>query len=64
MIGDKVGGVTCIGVNPDISIPGLGLSLLCAAIEDLKRRGMTACFVDWVTPFTSQTNLDITQGMV
>ena len=47
-IGDKVGGVTCIGVSQDISMPGLGLGLLCAAIEQLKLRGVTSCFVDWV----------------
>jgi beta-N-acetylhexosaminidase len=46
--GDKVGGVTCIGVSQDISMPGLGLGLLCAAIEQLKLRGVTSCFVDWV----------------
>lgn len=48
MSGDKVGGVTCIGVSQDISMPGLGLGLLCAAIEQLKLRGVTSCFVDWV----------------
>ena len=29
-------------------MPGLGLGLLCAAIEQLKLRGVTSCFVDWV----------------
>ena len=48
MSGDKVGGVTCIGVSQDISMPGLGLGLLCGAIEQLKLRGVTSCFVDWV----------------
>jgi hypothetical protein len=45
-----VGGVTCIGVPQEIStsMPGLGLGLLCAAIERLKVRGCTSCFVDWV----------------
>ena len=46
--GDKVGGVTCIGVSQEISMPGLGLGLLCAAIEQLKLRGVTSCFADWV----------------
>jgi beta-N-acetylhexosaminidase len=49
-VGDKVGGVTCVGQNPDISMPGLGYALLCVAIEDLTRRGMTGCFMDWVPP--------------
>jgi len=44
-----VGGVTCIGVSQDTSAPGLGLGLLCAAIEQLKARGITSCFVDWVS---------------
>jgi beta-N-acetylhexosaminidase len=48
IVGDKVGGVTCIGVSQEISMPGLGLGLLCAAIEQLKLRGLTSCFVDWV----------------
>jgi len=30
-------------------MPGLGLGLLCAAIEQLKLRGVTSCFVDWVS---------------
>ena len=50
IVGDKVGGVTCIGVNQEIAMPGLGLALLCAAIEQLKLRGMTSCLVDWVSP--------------
>lgn len=27
---------------------GVGLGLICAAILELKQRGMRACFVDWV----------------
>lgn len=49
MVGDKVGGVTCMGLNQEPT-PGLGLGLLCAAIEQLKLRGVTSCFVDWVSP--------------
>lgn len=49
LIGDKVGGVTCIGVSQASSTPGLGLGLLCAAIEQLKLRGCTSCFVDWIS---------------
>lgn len=41
--------MTCIGVIPDSPLPGLGLSLLCSAIEQLKVRGANACFVDWVS---------------
>jgi len=49
LLGDKVGGVTCIGVIPEPPLPGLGLGLLCAAIEQLKHRGANACFVDWIS---------------
>jgi hypothetical protein len=59
MTGDKVGGVTCIGVSQEISMPGLGLGLLCAAIEQLKVRGVTSCFVDWVSIYFKITSDDI-----
>lgn len=40
-------------------MPGLGLGLLCAAIEQLKLRGCTSCFVDWVYAFQKDfTNAD------
>jgi beta-N-acetylhexosaminidase len=37
-------------------MPGLGLGLLCAAIEQLKLRGVTSCFVDWVSFISSHAN--------
>ncbi|KAK6511550.1 hypothetical protein TWF481_000465 [Arthrobotrys musiformis] len=48
-IGDRVGGLACVGMGPEFRGRGVGFGLVCAAIIELQSRGLTGCFVDWST---------------
>jgi beta-N-acetylhexosaminidase len=49
LCGPKTGLIGCVGVDADHRKEGIGLSLLCHAIENMKQRGVEAVFVDWVS---------------
>ncbi|KAI5849546.1 glycoside hydrolase superfamily [Morchella snyderi] len=61
VIGERVGGLACLGVGPEYRGQGVGLGLICAAILELKQRGMRACFVDWVDLQGTYEQLGFTQ---
>ncbi|KAK6541801.1 hypothetical protein TWF694_007582 [Orbilia ellipsospora] len=48
-IGEKIGGLACVGMGPEYRGRGVGRGLVCAAILELKSRGLKGCFVDWST---------------
>ncbi|KAF3920442.1 Beta-hexosaminidase [Dactylellina cionopaga] len=48
-IGDRVGGLACVGMGPEYRGRGVGRGLVCAAIMELQNRGLKGCFVDWST---------------
>ncbi|KAF3206303.1 hypothetical protein TWF679_008820 [Orbilia oligospora] len=48
-IGERVGGLACVGMGPEFRGRGVGIGLVCAAIIELQSRGLTGCFVDWST---------------
>ncbi|KAE8327449.1 glycoside hydrolase superfamily [Aspergillus sergii] len=49
LCGPKTGLIGCVGVDADYRKEGVGLALLCHAIEDMKQRGVEGVFVDWVS---------------
>ncbi|KAK6344211.1 hypothetical protein TWF696_007853 [Orbilia brochopaga] len=49
VIGDRVGGLACVGMGPEYRGRGVGAGLVCAALLELKNRGLAGCFVDWST---------------
>lgn len=49
LLGEKTGLIACVGVDKEKREGGVGLALVAAALEDLKRRGAEKCFIDWVT---------------
>lgn len=49
LCGSNTGLVGCMGVDKDYRKAGIGLSLLCSAIENMKQRGIHGVFVDWVS---------------
>ncbi|KAF7587056.1 hypothetical protein BBP40_007813 [Aspergillus hancockii] len=49
LCGPKTGLIGCVGVDADYRKEGIGLAMLCHAIEDMKQRGVEAVFVDWVS---------------
>lgn len=42
----KTGIIGCVGVDKSQRSRGVGLAMLCHAIEDMKRRGVEAVFID------------------
>lgn len=48
LCGPKTGLIGCVGVDADHRKSGIGLALLCHAIENMKKRGIEGVFVDWV----------------
>ncbi len=48
LIGDRCGGIACVGVEPEHRRFGVGLGMVCEALNELKRRGLKSCIVDWV----------------
>lgn len=49
LCGPKTGLIGCVGVDKDRRKGGIGLALLCHAIENMKQRGVEGVFVDWVS---------------
>ncbi|KAE8348846.1 glycoside hydrolase superfamily [Aspergillus coremiiformis] len=49
LCGPKTGVIGCVGVDADYRREGVGLALLCHAIENMKQRGIEGAFVDWVS---------------
>lgn len=49
LCGPKTGLIGCVGVDEAYRKAGVGLALLCHAIEDMKQRGVEGVFVDWVS---------------
>ena len=49
LCGPKTGLIGCVGVDMAHRKSGIGLALLCHAIEDMKQRGIEGVFVDWVS---------------
>ncbi|KAI9929000.1 hypothetical protein ASPWEDRAFT_49331 [Aspergillus wentii DTO 134E9] len=49
LCGPKTGLIGCVGVDSAYRKGGIGLALLCHAIEDMKQRGIEGVFVDWVS---------------
>ncbi|KAL4897151.1 glycoside hydrolase superfamily [Aspergillus ambiguus] len=48
LCGPKTGLIGCVGVDKERRKGGIGLALLCHAIEHMKNRGVEGVFVDWV----------------
>ncbi|GAB1211664.1 hypothetical protein ATERTT37_000788 [Aspergillus terreus] len=48
LCGPNTGLIGCVGVDKDRRKGGIGLALLCHAIEHMKGRGVEGVFVDWV----------------
>ncbi|KAJ5541543.1 hypothetical protein N7494_006619 [Penicillium frequentans] len=46
--GPKTGLIGCVGVDADHRASGIGLALVCHAVENMKQRGIEGVFVDWV----------------
>jgi beta-N-acetylhexosaminidase len=46
--GPETGLIGCVGVDKDQRSSGIGLALVCHAIENMKQRGVQGVFVDWV----------------
>ena len=49
LCGPKTGLIGCVGVDEEYRKAGIGLALLCHAIENMKQRGIEGAFVDWVS---------------
>lgn len=49
LCGPKTGLIGCVGVDVAHRKGGVGLALICHAIENMKQRGIEGVFVDWVT---------------
>lgn len=49
LCGPKTGLIGCVGVDQAYRKAGIGLALLCHAIENMKARGIEGVFVDWVS---------------
>jgi N-acetylglutamate synthase and related acetyltransferases len=46
--GPNTGLIGCVGVDADHRASGIGLALVCHAVENMKERGIEGVFVDWV----------------
>lgn len=46
--GPQTGLIGCVGVDADHRKSGIGLALICHAVENMKQRGIEGVFVDWV----------------
>lgn len=49
LCGPQTGLIGCVGVDVTYRNEGIGLALLCHAIENMKQRGIEGVFVDWVS---------------
>ncbi len=48
VLGSKVGLIACVGVDEEVRKGGIGIALLCKAIENMQDRGIEGVFIDWV----------------
>ncbi|HEX8034478.1 MAG TPA: GNAT family N-acetyltransferase [Ktedonobacterales bacterium] len=48
-LGDRFGGIGPLGIAQGVRGNGLGLALVAAGVETLRRRGVEECAVDWTT---------------
>ncbi|KAJ5155574.1 hypothetical protein N7492_008377 [Penicillium capsulatum] len=48
LCGPQTGLIGCVGVDADHRKSGIGLALICHAVENMKQRGIEGVFVDWV----------------
>lgn len=48
LCGPNTGLIGCVGIDADHRSSGIGLAMMCHAIEDMKNRGLEGVFVDWV----------------
>ncbi|KAK5800375.1 hypothetical protein VI817_002587 [Penicillium citrinum] len=48
MCGPKTGLIGCVGVDEEHRKSGIGLAMVCHAVENMKHRGIKGVFVDWV----------------
>ncbi|KAJ5722651.1 hypothetical protein N7488_000686 [Penicillium malachiteum] len=46
--GPTTGLIGCVGIDADHRSSGIGLALICHAVENMKQRGIEGVFVDWV----------------
>ncbi|KAJ5644704.1 Acyl-CoA N-acyltransferase [Penicillium longicatenatum] len=46
--GPNTGLIGCVGVDADHRASGIGLALICHAVENMKQREIEGVFVDWV----------------
>ena len=49
LCGPRTGLIGCVGVDKSYRAAGVGLAMLCHAIENMKARGIEGVFVDWVS---------------
>ncbi|KAJ5362641.1 hypothetical protein N7541_003485 [Penicillium brevicompactum] len=48
LCGPMTGLIGCVGIDEPYRKSGIGLALICHAIENMKKRGIEGVFVDWV----------------
>ncbi|KAJ5493168.1 hypothetical protein N7539_001914 [Penicillium diatomitis] len=46
--GPRTGLIGCVGVDESHRKSGIGLAMICHAVENMKQRGIEGVFVDWV----------------
>lgn len=46
--GPRTGLIGCVGIDASHRKSGIGLAMICHAIENMKQRGIEGVFVDWV----------------
>lgn len=49
LCGPNTGLMGCVGVDAGYRKAGVGLALVCHAVENMKQRGIEGVFVDWVS---------------
>ncbi|KAJ5167990.1 uncharacterized protein N7482_003584 [Penicillium canariense] len=46
--GPKTGLIGCVGIDAPHRNSGIGLAMICHAVENMKQRGIEGVFIDWV----------------
>ncbi len=46
--GPRTGLIGCVGIDASHRKSGIGLAMICHAIENMKQRGIEGVFLDWV----------------
>ena len=61
LCGPRTGLIGCVGVDKSYRQAGVGIAMVCHAIENMKARGIEGVFVDWVskTKFYEKAGLHI-----